>query len=336
MVLERFNPPGNVDDFASNAAALNAWSALISNAFDEAVENVNRRIGQGRSPFYNPTRVSTDAPVSEKVIGWIGFPKVLLNQFGANRVEAWRAAERLRNDQRGAFRPQDEYLEWHVTRNSGGKITRVDFTCEGPEYWQFLAERFPDKVLEVYKLHVSPSVSRADLFPGGVYNPRNVWNTEKGAMHLTHPANTLTAEIFIAGDATVLRKRANGTVITNADELIRCGQFGVAGRASDPRIGSDVNTLARQGFAITIKDPIGLYIAGINTTGWLNPAGGQIGNFFRTVRGTQGAGLRAVFEVPASEGFVVGDIRIGARNIEFGGQIAENINGGIVFKRPKR
>lgn len=145
-------------------------------------------------------------------------------------------------------------------------------------------------------------------------------------MHLTHPANTLTAEIFIAGDATVLRRRTNNTVITNADELILCGRFGVSGRASDPRIGSDVNTLARQGFAITIKDPIGLYIAGINTTGWLNPSGQQIGNFFRIVRGTAGAGLRAVFEVPANEGFVVGDIRIGARKIEFGGQIAENIN----------
>jgi hypothetical protein len=32
-----------------------------------------------------------------------------------------------------------------------------------------------------------------------------------------------------------------------------------------------------------------------------------------------------VYEVPASEGFVVGDIRIGGRPIEFAGQIAEHL-----------
>ena len=29
----------------------------------------------------------------------------------------------------------------------------------------------------------------------GTYNPYNRWNTTDGIMHLTHPANTLSAEI---------------------------------------------------------------------------------------------------------------------------------------------
>jgi hypothetical protein len=35
--------------------------------------------------------------------------------------------------------------------------------------------------------------------------------------------------------------------------------------------------------------------------------------------------LRLEFEVPAAEGFVVGDIRIGGHPIEYGGQVAEHI-----------
>ena len=44
---------------------------------------------------------------------------------------------------------QDEYCEWSVTRNAAGKITKVMFTSEGPEYWKYLARVQPDTVLEV-------------------------------------------------------------------------------------------------------------------------------------------------------------------------------------------
>ena len=32
----------------------------------------------------------------------------------------------------------DEYCEWAVTRNAEGKITKISFTCENPEYWYTL------------------------------------------------------------------------------------------------------------------------------------------------------------------------------------------------------
>jgi hypothetical protein len=42
--------------------------------------------------------------------------------------------------------------------------------------------------------------------------------------------------------------------------------------------------------------------------------------------------LRLEYEVPAGAGFVVGDIRIGGRRIDWGGQLAEHVTcriGGI-------
>ncbi|MBJ8205792.1 hypothetical protein JDS91_31900 [Bacillus cereus] len=43
------------------------------------------------------------------------------------------------------------------------------------------------------------------------------------------------------------------------------------------------------------------------------------------MRGQKGQVLRAVYEVPASANFKVGDMTIDGRPIEFGGQIAESI-----------
>ena len=44
---------------------------------------------------------------------------------------------------------QDEYCEWSVARNADGKITKVMFTTEGPEYWTYLAKAQPETVLAV-------------------------------------------------------------------------------------------------------------------------------------------------------------------------------------------
>ena len=101
-------------------------------------------------------------------------------------------------------------------------------------------------------------------------------------------------------------------------------------RASDPHIGDEVNGLARQGFAVTLTDPVGLYIKGLDTTGWTKPDGSQLGDYFKIVRGDATHAVRAVYQVPQNETsggqpFVVGDILIGGSPIEFGGQIAKNI-----------
>lgn len=329
--LARLDTPGRLRD-VSDSARLARWSREQSARFDSAVAGIRR---PGATPqFYNPTRVSTDAGAAARLITWPGFPRRLLLQFGADRTRAYRAAERLQGGAGDRFRHQDEYLEWHTHRDPGsGKVTRIDLTCEGPEYWEFLSRVAPNVLLALYREHVSPAATMAQLMPGGVYNPSNPWNTTRGAMHLTHPANSLGAEIKLAADATVLRRRGT-RILTDADELIVCAGFGERLRSSDPRIGADVNALARQGYAITLQDPVGLYIVRLETQGWRKPDGRPVGDYLRITRGRPGQGLRAVYQVPprartGGRPFVVGDIEIGGRPIEFGGQIAERVTMGL-------
>ena len=66
------------------------------------------------------------------------------------------------------------------------------------------------------------------------------------------------------------------------------------------------------------------------------PDGSPAGNYWKLLRGKPAPGpnkaamgLHLVFEVPASEGFVVGDIKIGNRTIQYGGQFAEKITVGL-------
>lgn len=336
MLLPRFDPPANLGDFVTQVQR-DGWNQRISRYFTEDIAAVNQYPGVA-CQFYDPTQTGTDADFGEALISWPGFPRLVLSAHPGNRPAAWAQAEAT---PAARSQYQDEYLEWNVVRNGAGKITRVSFTCEGPEYWDFLAATDTGKLLALYQSLVDPAhageVKLTDLIVGGQYQPRNRWNRDHGAVHLTHGNNTLGAEINIAATATVIRKNAAGQTITASDRLIRCGKFGSPGRASDPKIGAQVNQFARDGYAITLKNPVGLYISGWDDTGWKKPDGTPVGNYWRLLRGNPapGAGqpaqgLHLVYEVPAAEGFVVGDIRIGAQTIQYGGQIAENITVGLV------
>lgn len=324
--LTSLDPPGGVADLDEDSALRRAWTGTVSAMFDDAVGRA-RQLAP-RPQFYNPLRVSTDANAARSEITWRGFPQVILRAAGGRRGVAYRRADQpvqLRQE-----RSHDEYLEWHVVRDpTTRKIVRIDFTTEPPEYFEFLAARAPDILLDLYRRHISPAVTIGDLYDTGGYVKLNRWNTRDGAMHLTHPSNSLRAELRLAADATILRRRGN-RLLTDAQELIECAGYGEPARASDPRIGADVNALAREGYAVTVENPVGLSMKGINTQGWTKPDGAPIGRYFRVLRGTPGNTVRAVFEVPsraraAGQRFVVGDILIGGQRIEFGGQVAEAI-----------
>lgn len=336
MLLPSFDPPGLLTDFDSIPHQREAWSAYVSFLFDQAVARVESLVGPGHSPYYNPAKVDTDAGFASNTIRWKGFPLIIKSKHPGNLKAAYKEADTLLA---GGERPQDEYLEWFIEKNAAEKITRITFTCEAPEYWEALAHGYPsdyhgpkiagvsgdrNKVLELYRQYVSQSVQMADLFPGGQYDRLNKYNSTQGAMHLQQRNNSLGAEIFIGGDATVLRQK-HGQVLTDAVELIECAGFGEALRASDPHIGSEVNALARQGFAITLLNPVGLYMEKPDTAGWQTPDGTDPATFWTRLRGTEEATVRGVFEVPAAKGYTVGDIKIGGLPIQFGGQIAENI-----------
>jgi hypothetical protein len=208
------------------------------------------------------------------------------------------------------------------------KITRVTFTCEGPEYWSFLANSAPDVALALYQKYVSAKVGRADLFrSNGRYNPRNIWNssTSNGAMHLIQQNNSLTAEIELAAGSSVVRE-IDGKLLTGEQELIRCGRYGGEERHSDPHIGAQVNSLTRQKASVTLDNPIGLYFAGLSTAGWTTPDGSDPQSYWRYERGTPEKPVRAVYEVPKERGFTVADVMINGRGIEFAAQITDFIS----------
>jgi hypothetical protein len=313
MLLPQFDPPAFLDDF-SPAQKL-AWSAFISESIDKELA------GNTNNHFYNPKKTDTapDVVTTNPPIFWTAFPRLVQVNSPSDRVR-WTTAD-------GSRDVQDEYCEWSVVRDPAThKITRVTFTSEGPEYWSTLARVNPAKVLELYQRFVNPAVVAADLFRNGTYIPRNKWNnsTTAGVMHLIQPNNTLLAEINIAVASSIVR-RIDGQLLTDEQDLIACGKYGQPERFSDPHIGSEINKLARQQAAVTIANPVALYINNLSTAGWATPDGSDPKQYWKIVRGTPQLGLRAVYEVPADKGFVVGDITINGNPIEFGAQIADFI-----------
>ena len=68
-----------------------------------------------------------------------------------------------------------------------------------------------------------------------------------------------------------------------------------------------------------------MYIASLDVAGWKAPDNSNPTDYWTITRGTKEKALRAVYEVPASKNFVVGDITINGKPIEFGAQIADRI-----------
>ena len=324
MKLPQFDPPGFLNELNANQKTL--WSRWISVRMNASIAGRPNEIANDspRSQFYNPVERDTGDDVQTVAITWTAFPRnVQINS--SSDQQRWRLADQTRD-------VQDEYCEWNVTRNQSGKITRVTFTSEGPEYWEFLARVNPDLLLSLYRQHISPQVKRKDLFdPAGKYRRRNIWNnsTSNGAMHLIQQANTLAAEIELGAASTIVRV-INEVELTGEQELIQCGRYGDEERNSDPHIGGQVNSLARLKADVTIANPVALYIDDLNTVGWETPDGSDAKDYWKIVRGTKDLALRAVFEVPAEKGFTVGDITIAGTPLEFGSQITDFITIKIV------
>lgn len=311
MSTYKIIPPGHLNDLDEAGQA--GWSNEISSFIDFNIQRYEL------TQFFNPTRHQPDEDAVTQKIDWTAFPKAV-NQPEPRR---WMTADSNR------FRFHDEYCEWQVDKNSEGKVIRITFTSEGPEYWAFLAENAPDTLLELYRDLVSCDVEMDDLLDGsGDYNPNNKWNdgSSPGAIaHLAHVNNTLGAFVNIGARATIIRQRPDGTPMTDALELIECGRYGAPNRHSDPHIGSEVNTLARAGYRITMANPVGLSMDGFFPAGFETPDGTDVTEFWTVVRGTEEFQLRTVFEVPPEKDYVVGDITRDGSPIEFGGQIADFI-----------
>merc|ERR1711939_688712 len=199
--LTQFNPPGNLQDLTPanqkkwSEEKISGWMNLEISA---KYPNGDPLIGGDnvvRSPlqaFFNGTVTAYDQGAATVSIPWTAFP---------NRV--------------------------NIAYNS----QTVTFSCEGPEYWQFIGDYQPDTLVSLYNQYnsdITGNLGEADLFlineatGAKVYNPTNYWNftsTTGSIAHLIHPSNTLSAEIDIAAQSTVLRKDKNGRLISDQTKL---------------------------------------------------------------------------------------------------------------------
>ena len=269
--------------------------------------------------FYNPTVEDTPSGLTPAMIAWPAFPARVQREEGAGAAR-WDRADSSRDE-------QDEYCEWSVERGEDGKITRITFTTEVPEYWEHVAKNDSDLLLEMYQRFVDPRVERRDLFDDGEYVRRNRWNTstEGRLAHFVQRSNTLEAAIQLVAEATILRARVDGTPVTDRMELVVCAGLGNPFRNSDPQIAETVNRAATSGSEITLLDPVGLYLDGLLSAGMETPDGADAAEFWQVERGAPGHAVRASFAVPEDRGYVVGDIKIHGRPITFGAQVADEV-----------
>jgi hypothetical protein len=293
-----------------------------------------------------------------------GLPFIIPSKRCPNLNWQQPISEWVQYDPKGPRGWLDEYCEWAVTRNSDGKITKIVFTCENPEYWYSLWQVSPEKVLTLYQQLVNPNVALEDLMlPStdgkgfatdpttgrAAYNPLNKWNsgtvateTYGGAVHLTSPPNTIGAEIMLAAQATLLRELPADQY--NMQRMVCAGAYGRAYRNSDPHIGLQVNQLVKNlNVKVTLTNPVGLYLQRPDFSSYKTPDGQDASQFYKVIRGrtAEQAGttydqiLHAEFSVPEELGYTVSDILIGNSvpgssqvpvPILYAGQIAETFH----------
>ncbi|MCX5042533.1 hypothetical protein OG921_05035 [Aldersonia sp. NBC_00410] len=235
-----------------------------------------------------------------------GFSRPLLVEHRDDRAAAFAAGEDRAT--------QIEYLEWHVTRVDG-RIQRVEFSTETPEYYRTLAASDPDAVLALYRQLVDPGVRSEEIFPGGVYDPMNRWNTTDGIVHYIMRVNSMKDLLGVSQEAPVPATARDGY-----DALPYRRATG-----ADARIGFDHWAIARTGLSIGTANPPGIYMIEWDDSGFACPDGTPVGDYWTVLRGLPGAALRLRYEVPAADGFTVSDIHIGGRPITAGGHLAEHI-----------
>lgn len=306
--LTQFDTPGRLTELDGQARA--AWSDVV----DRMIAVRAAEFAQ----FYNPRVDDTPAGLIPAEVAWPAFPAQVIREVGPGAAR-FDVADTSRDR-------QDEYCEWAVERRDD-KIVRVTFTTEVPEYWEHIAVHDPDLLLELYRDLVDGRVQPADLFKDGKYDPTNTWNTQTQGRpaHLVQSTNNLDAAIQLVADATVLRRRADGTPVTDRQELVACGDLGEPFRNSDPQIAEIVNDAAALGTEITLLDPIGLYLDGLLTAGMQTPDGADAAEFWHRERGEPGHVVRAAFWVPDDRGYTVGDIKVNGRQINRGAQIADKV-----------
>lgn len=313
-LLTRFDTPASLRDMPAGSPFYDNWSAFVAGLIADQTP------GTPAGGFFDPT--ARNAVIAgSKTLVWMGFPRNVLLPGNRDDHAAAHADADLSPSTRG---PQNEYFEWFAHRDAAGKIRRLTFVTEFEHYYDELWAVSKPAVVNLYRTHVDPAVTQADLeSSGGGYNRTNVWNTTRGIMHLIQGINNLPAAVGLARDGVSASPPTR-------DNYEAFPALATQPTSVDPRVSYDVHMLARKGLFVTFADPVGIYILHWDNSGITQPDGRPApASWWRIERGVPGMALRVVYEVPASESFVVGDLTLGGQPIEHGGQLAEHIAVGI-------
>ncbi len=196
----------------------------------------------------------------------------------------------------------EEYLEWRTVRQADGKIVRLEFTTETPDYWAKLARYEPRRVLELAARFAGEAVDKIDvreLF--GVADPFSVdpnsadgekleavyisqnWarrgairgaynNGVRAMMHMSKPVNSTNAAVALAVYAAYPHGKRVGSsmvALSGPEAIAGTAQAAVNCRNSDPTIVGVTIKNVFSGSKVALMDAIGIYIVSFTTNSLL-------------------------------------------------------------------
>lgn len=223
----------------------------------------------------------------------------------------------------------EEYLEWRSVHQADGKLVRLEFTTETPDYWQKLARFEPLKVVELAgrfageppervdvaelfgiadPFSVDPLTSAGDAVEAAYRRqnfagtdstglprpPRGAYNNgAKAIMHMANGVNSTNAALALAIFATYPHGKRVGTrevALSGPEAIEATDQAAVNCRNSDPTIvGALVGTVFA-GAKVALMDPFGIYILSVDQSAFVLADGSPVpATWFSLQRGTSGS-----------------------------------------------
>lgn len=282
-------------NFVGNPAAEAAFRQQLAGVYDRFA----RRFNSAFTWLEAFSLLSGGAAPGTPTVDWPAFPLTA------------GVSDKAIDDDR--FAHQDEYVEWRVEKRAG-KLAKVTFTTEFPEYFEAFAAVGADALRAAVQDSIPGATpTNAELFGAG-FNPatatplarsqtfrlqltRNPWNNgKKGILCLIQQFNTLDALFNLLAECGV--PRAQGTP-EGTCSLVggACGP----GRNSDPTICTLAQKAARGKLGYSLRDPAGVRIARLDGEWKLNGAVIDINdpNTNSGVWAVSRNGRRGVLTVPA-------------------------------------
>lgn len=216
----------------------------------------------------------------------------------------------------------EEYLEWRSVRQADGKLLRLEFTTETPDYWAKLARYEPQKVVELAARFAGEPVDRVDIkelfgvsdpfsidpfspdgdrleaayrrqnYASQAKPPRGAYNNGvKAILHMANGVNSTAAAVALAVFAAYPHgKHAAGhdTPLSGPEAIEATPQQAVNCRNSDPTIVGVVLSTVFARSKVALMDPFGIYIISSPEAGLSLADGSPVpSSWFSMQRGTQ-------------------------------------------------